>query len=334
MFLSTLTLGALEDSVLTVIDQRGTDAHPTVTPDGYATAAIFRRWISADGARALFVQKTPEDMGKALRGASDLARGEPPLPQLGTIRAMIAFCRAHGIRLTFLIPPMPAALLEIFDQAGLWPDFIRWQQALVAALPANGSVTLWDFAGWNRYAIEPEPVRPGQRTRWFWELTHFTPALGARMIARMNGGGDPGFGIVLTRASLQGWRAAQQRANLAYACGRDPAPLLAPWPSPPRYASPCAGARAAAHRDFAQPRTTPSTPTTEAVALPFRSGVSTNQRTGYSAAAAGVTTQRSPITVTATALRSIATRPVTPHSASASVSSARSSASVTDAARR
>ena len=78
-------------------------------------------------------------------------------------------------------------------------------------------------------------------------ITHFTPALGDRMIARMEGRGrDPGFGLRLTASSLPGWVAAQQRANLAHACGPDPAPLLAPWPSPPRYASPCAGARAAA----------------------------------------------------------------------------------------
>ena len=245
MFLATLTLGALKDSVTTVFEQ--TKPVPTLTRDGYATDAIFRRWIAADGTRALFVQKTPEDMWKALRGARNLARGDPPLPQMASLRAMIAFCRAHHIRLTLLVPAMPAALLEIFDQAGIWPDFIAWQRALVKALPADGSVTLWDFAGWNRYALEPEPATRDQPTRWFWELTHFTPALGDRMIARMEGRGrDPGFGLRLTAPSLPGWVAAQQRANLAHACGPDPAPLLAPWPSPPRYASPCAGARAAA----------------------------------------------------------------------------------------
>ena len=241
MFLATLTLGALEDSLSTVFEH--TPPEPTITRDGYATDAIFRNWIAADGTRALFVQKTPEDMWKALRGARDLARGAP-LPQLGSLRALVAFCRTHHIRLTLLIPPMPAALLEIFDQAGLWPDFLAWQRALVAALPADGSVTLWDFDGWNRFATEPEPATRDQKTRWFWELTHFTPALGARMIARM-AGGDPGFGLRLTRARLDGWIALQQRENIAHACGPHPAPLLTPWPAPPRYASPCAGARAA-----------------------------------------------------------------------------------------
>ena len=88
------------------------------------------------------------------------------------------------------MPPFHAALLEIFNDVGLWPRFVQWQRELAELLPKqpDSDVVLWDFSGYNAYTTEAVPDRPRDltlRTRWYLEFTHFKPALGERMIASM-----------------------------------------------------------------------------------------------------------------------------------------------------
>ena len=260
MALSTLTLAAFEDSVATLLGQYENPPPITLTRHGFTTDADFRSEAQAAGPYDLFAQKAGFAMQQALRGARSLANRHGALPQIGDVRAMIAFCRRHDITLTLIVPPFHVGLLEIFRKAGLWPDFLQWQRDLVALLPRDGgtSVTLWNFSGANRYTTDPVPRRPGdvgETVRWYWEFTHFKPALGERMLARMLGRPSDGrFGTMLTRDNAAAFLAGLETETRPYVCGTRQPPLLVPWPAGMPPPVPCAADAMRYAADPAAPR--------------------------------------------------------------------------------
>ena len=113
------------------------------------------------------------------------------------------------------IPSVRAEEVELYRQAGLDGLFASWKAQLattVEAAAASGhTVALWDFTGSTPFTTESVP-RPGDRAtamRWFWDLIHFRPELGALMAARMVGGSGPGdLGMRVTAADMPGRAAA------------------------------------------------------------------------------------------------------------------------------
>lgn len=104
-------------------------------------------------------------------------------------------------------------------RSGLWP---RYQQAkaditrLVAA-ERSPAVRLWDFIGFDVHSTEPVPG-PGdarRQTRWFWEPSHFTRALGEKILATIYTEGS-GYGVQLTPDSLPARLQQEERARELY----------------------------------------------------------------------------------------------------------------------
>lgn len=207
MFFSTLTRGAVQDSVATVLAQYQSDP-PDLAPDGATNEAGFRNAIKSDGAQALFMQKEVEYAALATRAASALSKWNGPMPNLDYVRRIIALCHARGIALTLAIPPYHADLLDIFANAGLWNRFEQWKSELVDVVAQGGdpSVKLWDFSGYDSYTTEDVPAagNRGDSLRWFWEPAHFKKALGDVMLRRMLDGTPADFGVELTPQTLPG----------------------------------------------------------------------------------------------------------------------------------
>ncbi len=205
LFLSTLTLGALQDSIATVLAQRQSLPFD-LRRDGLRTDGDFVREAEADGYSALFREKTKFAIPVASRGARSLARWQGAMPNLEIVGDIIAFCRQHGIALTLIISPTHAELLNVYQRVGLWPWFEAWKRQLASLLPpeASSSISLWDFSGYTPYSIEPVPAKGDRRTalRWFWELHHFKRALGDRLIGRIFRGTPADMGAELTIATL------------------------------------------------------------------------------------------------------------------------------------
>lgn len=220
---ATVSLDALEDSVVTLAGQHDRNA-ADLRPDGFNPARQYLDIIAAEGQRVLFTQKQGELLELFSRPGLRLPSPDRS-PELRALEEALADMRAQGVTPILFLNPYHAEYLTAIDQAGLWPDFLRWKAAMLA-LTARHDVALWDFNTLGPYAREPVPAAGDRRTtlRWFWEPAHYTAALGEKMLAAMLGRdcaphGD-GLGGRLTFDGLQSRNEEMRVALDAWKAGR------------------------------------------------------------------------------------------------------------------
>jgi hypothetical protein len=221
MFLALATMGALVDSVTTVLGQRD----PTVlnlAVNGSSTEADFSNASHTDGMHVLFAQKDDFEADRAKGIARNMANWHGPLPNLDTVAAIMALCQAHDVKLTLVLAPHHADALELYWRDGLWPrvEQLKTELAGMVASKGNGAV-LWDFMDYSAYSTETVP-RDGDRhtaTQWFWEPTHFKQVLGHIMIERIAGADTPAFGAILTPDSVAARNQSVREQRQALVCG-------------------------------------------------------------------------------------------------------------------
>jgi hypothetical protein len=220
MFLSAGTIGALIDSLTTVVLQGGSNVL-NLAPDGSGTEADFIDAARNDGMHDLFAQKDAVEAERAAKVAPIMAGWRGPLPDMDAVAAIIAFARDHDVKLTLAIAPHHVDALELYWRAGLWPRVEQLKTELTALAAAQGgAVTLWDFLDYSSFTTEPVP-RAGDRrtpTSWFWEPTHFKKQLGEVMIERMFGGEAPAFGVMLTQANVSARNADIRVHRQSFVC--------------------------------------------------------------------------------------------------------------------
>jgi hypothetical protein len=221
LFLAAFSLAALEDSVRTIIGQRG--ATPIdISPDGATNEGGFAQVARSEGENVLFAQKETEQADLIKGAAKILSDRNGSLPNLDVFQAIIEFCQSQGIELTVFIPPSHAHLLDRIYDAGLGDAFEQWKAELAARVsgPSGRSVTIWDFSGYDAYSTEPIPAQGDRRTatQWFWEPAHFKRALGQKMLARMLTDQPSDFGVRLTQQNVAAHLAKSRRDRLAYHC--------------------------------------------------------------------------------------------------------------------
>ena len=174
--------------------------------------------------RELFIQRIQDAL---VNPGSDT--GYRPSPErLEIFREMVRRCRRDQVELILFIPPVHALEMEALHAVGLWPEFERWKTDLLRIVAEEGgadSVPLWDFTGFTGPVAEPLPSPEDRVTRmkYYLEVSHFTPALGRAVVARMLG--DPaslpadmaGFGVRLTSATLPAHLAGLRTNREAFA---------------------------------------------------------------------------------------------------------------------
>ncbi len=192
MFLSSLTLGAFLDSVGTVLAQHDSGA-ADMAENGASSDAELAAHTKSDGPVALFAEKDRGDAQRNAHGAVYLAAHEGAVPSLDVVAAVADFCRAHGVAVTLVIPPMHARALAQWRDYGYFDRFLAWKSGL--ARIAGADVKLWDFSADSPYISErPEDGAP----RWFWESLHFKRALGDLMLRRMFASDPTPFGVLVS----------------------------------------------------------------------------------------------------------------------------------------
>jgi len=205
-FLSVLTMGALVDSVHTVLARHGGDTVLDLRPDGTATAADFIDVARAEGMNALFTQKDQYDLSRVAGFRRVLADWHGPMPNIGILRGMIQFCLQRNISLTLMLGASHADQMEIYRQAGLWPyiEKLKVDLAQLVADAHSDSISAWDFVEYAPYTTETVPPQGDRvtRLRWFWEPVHFQRALGEIMLQRVFLGTPADFGAPLTLATV------------------------------------------------------------------------------------------------------------------------------------
>jgi hypothetical protein len=205
-FLSVLSLGALEDSVTTILGQGRGDRVSDLTIDGTATVADFADVARAEGMNALFTQKDIFDLARIGGYKRTLADWHGPMPNIGLLREAVRFCLEHHISLTLILGASHVDQLEIYRRAGLWPyvEQLKVDLATLAAEANSDTITAWDFLEFSPYTTEPVPPEGDRMTsmRWFWEPVHFKKALGEVMLQRVFSAGPADFGVPLTVATV------------------------------------------------------------------------------------------------------------------------------------
>ncbi len=220
-FLALMTMGALSDSVATILSQ-----HAALTldiqPDGASTDADFVSTARGDGTSSLFAQKRVFEANRTPVLARGLAAWTGPLPNLGRVVDVIAFCRRRGIALTLAIAPTHAEALEFYWRAGLWPRIEQFKTELAELVARDGAegVKLWDFSDYSSFTTEPVPPVSDRKTQttWFWEPSHFKKPRGHIMIRRITGQAAPEFGALLTPETVAERNRQIRAQRQAYIC--------------------------------------------------------------------------------------------------------------------
>ncbi len=227
---ATLTLDALLDSLSTVAASRSGKDSANLEDSGHLSEGKLRGWTAADGAARLFLQKnlaTVRQLASPAQMLSDSPGG--PIVGMVDVQALIQLARQHHMALVLAIQPAHASRMDLLDGLGYWPALERWKRGLVstvaAAQAAGSDITLWDFAGYERWVQEPVPAL-GDRSRpmqGFWDPVHYNSTAGDAMLRSMLGGQPEVAGAVRLSPDTLEARLAQVRLDRAAARLRQPA---------------------------------------------------------------------------------------------------------------
>lgn len=209
---STLTLDALLDSIDTLgANLRADSANLAATGD--LSEAGLRQEAVESGSWSLFAQRDRQNF-RTYYGKSKNDAG------MKDIENIIALCRARHARLVMLVNPLHADMLESFDLLGLWHDFEAWKRELATLVSAESTpewkIDLWDFSGYDQYSTESVPTSGGAVLQWFWEPSHYTKALGDKILARIFGAGAGDYGVLLTPETVESRLMTVREARQTY----------------------------------------------------------------------------------------------------------------------
>ena len=215
---TVFSLSGLRDALQTVAIQRA--SHPTtLTERGFNPLLNYVPEVAISGHYVLFRQRADENARRWMIRAPRLAPegGGESIDQL-VLEAMLDRAGATGGETHLVIYPYHAQIRLMIDGLGLNPLFDAWKRDLVARAgrrAARGErVVLWDFSGISETTREAIPPRGDKKTQLarYWEAGHFKKALGDRVLARVLGSDDEGFGIRLDAGNIDAHLAADARA--------------------------------------------------------------------------------------------------------------------------
>jgi hypothetical protein len=195
----TLTVRALKDSLTTAIPSLNKSRNYQ-TGDGFELYSPEQTYSDDEGSAAAAAYRNGITALRFVTCGVDLPwRTEP-------VADMIQAAWDAGAEIILMIAPGHADEIELRRQLGLNERVNAWRANLVHTVEdaqqsrVGHRVELWDFAGFSLYTMEPMPAAddPANHLRWFWDPVHFVPALGERMIERLDRGGPQEFGMQLT----------------------------------------------------------------------------------------------------------------------------------------
>lgn len=205
---STLTIDALADSVMTLVNQDAASS-ATITSLGFNPLREYVVFVARDGYHGLFSQKNAILRKQyALYPKPDFAH--PSL--IASYRCLVEIMQIaakRGIPLVLYIHPYHADYLEMLHDLALWPSFEAWKRVIVAAVERTrtampSDIRLVDFSGYDEFSTEPVPP-PGDRSsqmQWYWEPAHYKSALGEHILAAIFRD-ELNFGRDLTSANIE-----------------------------------------------------------------------------------------------------------------------------------
>lgn len=152
--------------------------------------------------------------------------GHEEQSSLVDLRAIFELAQRRHIDLRLFISPSHARQWETLAVSGLWGTWEAWKKQIVALNEREAGqagqppFSFWDFSGYDAVSSEDLPDEGVQRLmRGYSDSSHYVPALGQRLVARMFGAADQ-WGAKLTgsnvEANLSLIRAARQQYRAAH----------------------------------------------------------------------------------------------------------------------
>ncbi|MFT5291124.1 MAG: hypothetical protein ACI8QS_001656 [Planctomycetota bacterium] len=141
--------------------------------------------------------------------------------RLGMLEEMLELASSAGIKVTLFTPPVHALQLQAIRSLGLQEDYdhMRREVANLASQPRPISVDYWDFTGWTGPRAEDIPSADDAPMEWYFDSSHFRPALGRQVVEEMFGDGPKSpdtlrLGLRLTPENLAEHFLGQENARL------------------------------------------------------------------------------------------------------------------------
>jgi hypothetical protein len=206
VFEATLTIDATIDSVTTILTQ-GSDA-PTTSPRGFNPLNEYVAYVRSHGFRDLFEQKQRQYVAR-FAAYRPMTFADPSTSlNFRALREILTTARLHQVEVVLIIYPYHAWVMDLLRQTGLWTTLEEWKRAVVrvsSMTDQSGHTRIIDFSGYNAYTTEEVPSVDDTSSimRWYWEPGHFRPALGDRIIGRLFGEANDGFGRDLTPETIE-----------------------------------------------------------------------------------------------------------------------------------
>ena len=135
--------------------------------------------------------------------------GHEDQSSLSDLRAIFELAQHAHIDLRIFISPSHARQWETLAASGLWNKWEAWKKQIVtlnekeAGRAGRSSFPIWDFSGYDAVSGEDLPDAGEQRLmRGYSDSSHFVPAVGQRLVARIFGGEDE-WGVILSASNIE-----------------------------------------------------------------------------------------------------------------------------------
>src|SRR5687767_8584389 len=128
--------------------------------------------------------------------------------EMQAFRHVLAVCRDNNIGITLAINPVHALDLELLRAGDNWDGFEAWKRDIVRIVAEEsmaGKAVVWDFTGYWEPTTEEVPAAGDTTTRmkYYFESSHYTPAMGALMLDQMFGLATNEFGAKISKENVE-----------------------------------------------------------------------------------------------------------------------------------
>jgi len=204
---ASLSFDLLEDNVAHLLGSDDGEAN-RFRQDGLRDGGEFlaRAARNPEGQRGFF-QAIDRRIASNLK---DCRLALPRAERFAELRRLVGFAVERGIPLRLVFDPVHLRRLLIYRLTGGLASYAevkrRVTEIAAAARAAGGDVRVFDFSGLSPYVTElpaADPAAPP--ATWFYESSHFTPALGDRILDQLLGTAPPpgDFGAELLPETLE-----------------------------------------------------------------------------------------------------------------------------------
>jgi hypothetical protein len=186
---TNFSLSAWVDMIATVSESQKSIPR-TVRPDGYFGMEWIADSIASEGAQAVFDMKQRAEQPILVRKFSGKHIKWPVAGQNAFAKALDSFVvlsQKQNIEVVLFVSPVHEHLAASHEKLGIASEKASFR-LIMREIAARRGVKLFDFDGKSKFQREviPAPSAPGQSMRWYWEGSHYKPALGNVLLACMD----------------------------------------------------------------------------------------------------------------------------------------------------